>query len=69
MGGVANALDCASSALDRLKDLADVQGLIKVKELEADFAEKLDPSVRDKFIELNQAVARAKERERGSPAE
>ena len=62
-------LASGTSALDRLKDLADVQELIKVKELEAAFAEKLNLSVRDKFIELYQAVARAKERERGSPTE
>jgi hypothetical protein len=51
------------SALDRLKDLADVQELIKLKSLGADFVEKLDLSVRDKFRELHQAVVRARERE------
>ncbi len=57
------------SALDRLKDLADVQELIKVKALGANFAEELDISVRDMFIELYQAVVRAREREHGTPTE
>ena len=46
-----------------LKDLADVQELIKVKILSAEFAEKLDPSVREKFIELYSAVPAAREQE------
>lgn len=45
------------TAPHRLKDLADVQELIKVKDLQADFAEKLDPFVREKFLELQKAVA------------
>lgn len=44
------------SAPDRLKDLADVQELIKIRKLGADFALNLDPYVRDKFIELEEAV-------------
>ncbi len=44
------------TALHRLKDLADVQELIKVKNLTADFAEKLNPFVREKFLELQKAV-------------
>lgn len=52
------------SAPHRLKDLADVQELIKVKNLGADFAGELDPSVRDKFNELSQAVIQAQEQER-----
>ena len=43
----------------RLKDLADVQELIRLKNLEADFAEQLAPYVREKFIELQRDVARA----------
>jgi hypothetical protein len=39
-----------------LKDLADVQELVKVKNLTADFAEKLNPFVREKFLELQKAV-------------
>jgi hypothetical protein len=37
------------SAPDRLKDLADVQELIKIRKLDADFALKLDPYVRAKI--------------------
>jgi hypothetical protein len=44
------------SAPDRLKDLADVQELIKIKRLDADFAVKLDPYVRAKYLELEEAV-------------
>jgi len=36
----------------RLKDLADVQELIRILKLPADFAEGLDPSARGKFAEL-----------------
>lgn len=45
------------TAPHRLKDLADVQELIKVKDLPADFAEKLNPFVREKYLELQKAVA------------
>jgi hypothetical protein len=44
------------SAADRLKDLADVQELIKIRKLDADFAAKLDPYVRPKYLELEAAV-------------
>lgn len=44
------------SAPHRLKDLADVQELIKVRKLQSDFAEQLDPYVREKFWELHEAV-------------
>jgi hypothetical protein len=40
----------------RLKDLADVQELIRVLKLPADFAEQLNPYVRDKYFELWQGV-------------
>ncbi len=40
----------------RLKDLADVQELIKIKNLTISFAEKLNPFVRVKFLELQKAV-------------
>jgi hypothetical protein len=40
----------------RLKDLADVQEVIKVVDLPADFAEQLDPFVRAKFTELWEAA-------------
>jgi hypothetical protein len=49
------------SAPHRLKDLADVQELIKVKKLGAEFADRLDRSVRDKFKELWHSVAQAEE--------
>jgi hypothetical protein len=48
------------TAPDRLKDLADVQEVIKIKNLSADFAEKLNPFVRAKFLELQSAVERAR---------
>jgi hypothetical protein len=51
------------SALDRLKDLADVQEMIRLRDLRSDFAERLDPSVREKFLELQQAVEQAQARE------
>ena len=44
------------TAPDRLKDLADVQELIKVRGLTSEFAEMLNPYVRDKFLELYRAV-------------
>jgi len=47
------------SAPHRLKDLADVQELIKVRALGSDLADKLDPSVREKYLELYRAVAEA----------
>lgn len=47
------------TAPHRLKDLADVQELVKIKNLTADFAEKLNPFVREKFLELQKAVAEA----------
>ena len=47
------------SAPDRLKDLADVQELIKIRQLEADFALKLDPYVRAKYLELEEAVRKS----------
>ncbi len=47
------------TALHRLKDLADVQEIIKLKNLDEDFAEKLNPYVREKFLELQKSVAEA----------
>ena len=46
------------TASDRLKDLADVQELIKAKHLPREFANKLDPYVREKYFELWDAVER-----------
>ena len=47
------------SAADRLKDLADVQELIKIRKLDADFAARLDPYVRTKYLELEEAVRKS----------
>ncbi|NJM53435.1 MAG: nucleotidyltransferase family protein [Blastocatellia bacterium] len=49
------------TAPHRLKDLADVQEVIKIKGLTAKFAEKLNPYVREKFLELQKAVAESEE--------
>ncbi len=40
----------------RIKDLADVQELIRVLKLNADFATTLNPFVRSKFVELHDAI-------------
>ena len=47
------------SAADRLKDLADVQELIKIRRLDAGFAARLDPYVRAKYLELEEAVRKS----------
>jgi len=44
------------TAPDRLKDLADVQELIKIRELTSDFAERLNPYVREQYLQLCGAV-------------
>jgi len=49
------------TAGDRLKDLADVQELIKLKSLDESFAERLDTFVQAKFIELQRAVDTARD--------
>jgi Uncharacterised nucleotidyltransferase len=46
------------TAPDRLKDLADVQELIKIRGLSSEFANTLNPYVREKFLELLEAVQR-----------
>ncbi len=46
------------TAPDRLKDLADVQELIKIRGLSSEFANTLDPYVQEKFLELHEAVQR-----------
>jgi len=40
----------------RLRDLADVQELIRNRGLKGDFAERIDPYVREKFKELLRGV-------------
>jgi putative nucleotidyltransferase-like protein len=49
------------SAPHRLKDLADVQEVIKIKKLDAGFANKLDPYVRAKYLELQEAVSNSED--------
>ncbi|HUP46526.1 MAG TPA: nucleotidyltransferase family protein [Thermoanaerobaculia bacterium] len=44
---------------DRLRDLADVQDLIRALELPLDLAERLDPSVRDTYVEYWHAIQNA----------
>src|SRR6267378_3635847 len=46
------------TAPDRLKDLADVQELIKIRGLSNEFADKLNPYVREEFLKLLEAVQR-----------
>jgi hypothetical protein len=48
------------TAPDRLKDLADVQELIKLRGLTSEFAEQLDPYVRQQFLNLLRAVEQAR---------
>ena len=55
-------LTSGMTAGDRLKDLADVQELIKIKNLGEDFADRLDPFVRGKYVELWLSVVSAAER-------
>ena len=52
------------TAPDRLKDLADVQELIKQKKLGPEFAERLDPYVRDEFLRLIDSVHHGEQREK-----
>ena len=54
-------LSSGMTAPDRLKDLADVQELIKVRGLAAAYAARLNPYVREKFLELAHAVERARQ--------
>ena len=49
--------------LGRLKDLADVQELIRALDLPREFAQQLNPFVRDKFDDLWQGVASSPEPE------
>jgi hypothetical protein len=51
------------TAPDRLKDLADVQELIKARGLTSDFAEHLHPYVRERYLMLWEAVEQGKQRE------
>jgi len=49
------------TAPHRLKNLADVQEVIRIKNLRADYAEKLNPYVREKYLELQKAIEDAGE--------
>jgi len=49
------------TAPDRLKDLADVQELIKVRGLDADFAEALNPYVREQYLRLWTAIEQGRQ--------
>ncbi len=51
------------TGLARLKDLADVQELIRVRQLDAAFADQLDGLVADKFRELHAEVVAALDQE------
>jgi hypothetical protein len=48
------------TAPDRLKDLADVQELIKARGLGREFAERLDPYVRGEYLRLSEGVERSR---------
>src|ERR1044071_449896 len=48
------------TAPDRLKDLADVQELIKARGLDREFAERLDPYVRGEYVRLLEGVGRGR---------
>lgn len=47
---------------DRKRDISDVQELIRARDLPAEFAQRLNPSVRDKFIELRNDLRREPKR-------
>ena len=48
------------TAPDRLKDLADVQELIKIRGLTSEFAAELNPYVREQYLQLCSAVEQAR---------
>ena len=54
------------SGLDRLKDLADVQELIRLLDLDAGLADRLDESVRSRYLELQAGITTARS-QRESP--
>jgi hypothetical protein len=51
------------SAAHRLKDLADVQELIRVLKLPREFTDRLNPYVRDKFEELWNTIQQSPQEE------
>jgi len=50
------------TAPDRLKDLADVQELIKARGLASDFAERLNPYVQEQYRQLWRAVEQGRQK-------
>jgi len=56
-------LSSGMTAGDRLKDLADVQELIKLRDLDEGFADGLNIYVRQKYLELYRAVAAGRDRD------
>jgi hypothetical protein len=50
-------------SVGRRRDLGDVQELIRVRNLDASFAERLDASVREKFLELHAGLAQSRSQE------
>jgi len=52
-------LASGTSAPHRLRDLADVQEIIKARNLDEGFAAELDPSVRAAYLDLERAVRAA----------
>jgi hypothetical protein len=55
-------LASGTSAPDRMKDLVDVQELIKLLALPAEFADRIHPDVRQKFLELWHATRAVEKR-------
>ena len=51
-------LASGTSAPDRLQDLADVVALIRANALQETFADRIDPTVREKYRELWSAAQR-----------
>jgi len=51
------------TAPHRLKDLADVQELIRIRRLQPEFAAQLDPYVRQKFLELYETIKQSPKNE------
>jgi hypothetical protein len=51
------------TGMGRRKDLADVQELIRVRDLDASFSERLDPSVREIYLELHDELVQAQKQD------
>jgi len=51
------------TAPDRLKDLADVQEVIRIRGLSAEFSERLDPYVRGTFLALYETIKQSRKDE------